>query len=446
MRNGRFTKEERDYLQSLDAVSEVRTKYLIYSNSFKKECMVRYRAGEKPAAIFESAGLPSALIGYKRIERAIYRWKEAEKKDALTATAAPVVRHRNQVVTIKRKKQEAIERQRFMRDRQRQQYEARIAELEAQVKVLKAESALATKCGRAGKILTKSAKFALIANVASQNPKARVTAMCKVMEVSRAGYYKWLNSSESRAKKEALDLAAKALVEEAFSAYGFKKGSRQIRDWLIREYGTVMNLKKIQRIMRKYHIVMKKRRKNPYHPIGADGEPKVAPNLLARNFHTGELRKVLVTDITYLHCKEGFSYLSAILDAQSDELLGYVTSRSLEEEFVLKTFDQLKGEKLAPGVLAHSDQGLHYQNRAYREKLNELGIKQSMSRRACCLDNACMESWFGRMKEQIGPTNNLTFKEICEVVDQYVEYYNYYRGQERLGWMTPKEYAASLAA
>lgn len=198
--------------------------------------------------------------------------------------------------------------------------------------------------------------------------------------------------------------------------------------------------------MHKYHIVMKRRRKNPYHPIGADGEPKVAPNLLARNFHTGELRKVLVTDITYLHCKEGFSYLSAVLDAQSDELLGYVTSRSLEEEFVLKTFDQLKGEKLAPGVLAHSDQGVHYQNRAYREKLSELGIKQSMSRKACCLDNACMESWFGRMKEQIGPTNNLTSKEICEVVDQYVEYYNYYRGQERLGWMTPKEYAASLAA
>lgn len=155
---------------------------------------------------------------------------------------------------------------------------------------------------------------------------------------------------------------------------------------------------------------------------------------------------MLLTDITYMPCAEGFSYLSAILDAESDELLGHVVSLSLEEEFVLETLDQIKGEPLAPGAMAHSDQGVHYMAKAYRAKLVELGLVQSMSKRACCWDNACMESWFGRMKEQIGQTNHMSFAEICQKVDEYVEYYNYHRGQARLNWMTPKEYAATLAA
>ncbi len=216
MKNGRFTKKERNYLVSLDAVSEVRATYIVYSDSFKIECMRRYYAGERPCDIFRDAGLPSSLIGYKRIERAIYHWKEADRKNALTTTDAPVVRHRNQVAAIKRKKREAIERQRLMRDKQRQQYEARIAELEAQVEVLKAESALAKKCGRADKILTKSAKFALIASTAHKNPQALIKAMCEVMGVSRSGYYKWKSSAAFRAKREASDLAAKAQVQEAF--------------------------------------------------------------------------------------------------------------------------------------------------------------------------------------------------------------------------------------
>ena len=446
MKNGKFTPEEREHLMSLDAVDEVRAKSIVYSKQFKEECMRRYRAGERPGDIFASAGLPSSLIGYKRIERAIYHWKEAEGKGALTATDAPQVRHRNQVDTIKRSKREAIERQRLMRDRERQKYEARIAELEAQVEVLKAESALARKCGRAGRTLTKSEKFALIAAAAEKRPQTQIAAMCQAMEVSRSGYYKWKKSAPARAAREAADLEAKAQVERAFLSHGVKKGSRQIRDSLLRVQGVVMNLKKIQRIMRKFGITFKRKRKNPYHPIGSDGLPKVAPNLLDRDFHQGQLRKVLVTDITYMPCAEGFSYLSAILDAESDELIGPVVSLSLEEDFVLETFDQIKGEPLAPGAPAHSDQGVHYMAKAYRAKLAELGLVQSMSRKACCWDNACMESWFGRMKEQIGPTDKLAYAEICQRVDEYVEYYNYHRGQKRLNWMTPKEYAATLAA
>ena len=117
--------------------------------------------------------------------------------------------------------------------------------------------------------------------------------------------------------------------------------------------------------MRKFDITFCHKRKNPYHPIGTDGLPKVADNILNRAFHQEILRKVLVTDITYIPCTEGFTYLSVILDAQSNEVLAYVPSLSLEEKFVLDTFDQLKGMKFAEGVLCQSDQGCHYTAKAY---------------------------------------------------------------------------------
>ena len=91
-----------------------------------------------------------------------------------------------------------------------------------------------------------------------------------------------------------------------------------------------------------------------------------------------------------------------------------------------------------------SDQGAHYTARAYREKLAEIGINQSMSRKACCWDNAPIESFWGRMKEQIEPTNNMTHNEVICRVDEYIDYYNNERGQKRLNWLTPTEYAETL--
>ena len=446
MENGCFTPEERAYLESLDAVFEVRARQIIYSKDFKINCMKRYHNGEKPSVIFAEAGLPSSLIGYKRIERAIYHWKEAEMKDALTTEEAPIIKRRNQVATIKRQKQKAVERQRFMRKRDEKYYKARIAKLEAEVEVLKAEGALAKQRGRAEKTLTKSEKFYLIAQIAAKRPQSQISAMCRALDVSRSGYYKWCNSSDVRDKKESADLIAKKQVEQAFLSHGFKKGSRQIKDSLLRDQGIVMNRKKIQRIMRKYDLIFSQRRKNPYYPIGSDGKPKVANNLLNRQFHQGIPRKVLLTDITYIPCTEGFSYLSVVIDGETDEVLAHVVSRSLEEKFILDTYDQLKHIQFAPGALSHSDRGCHYTARAFREKLDELGLLQSMSRKACCWDNASMESWFGRMKEVMGSTHNLSFEEVRKRVDSYIEYYNYHRGQKRLGWNTPKEYAAKLVA
>ena len=131
---------------------------------------------------------------------------------------------------------------------------------------------------------------------------------------------------------------------------------------------------------------------------------------------------------------------------QTNELVAHVVSESLKMPFVLETLEQMKALDFAPDALMSSDTGTHYTSRSYREKLKEPGLIQSMSRKANCWDNACIESWFGRMKEQIGSTKELGAKEIFTLIDNYIHYYRYHRGQKRLGWLTPCEYAESLAA
>ena len=467
MQNGRFTPEERSHLLSLDAVERVSATQIVYSKEFKKDCMERYHAGESPAAIFAEAGLPSSLIGYKRIERAICHWKEAEAKDALCLTDAPPVKRKRRIETLKQEKREAVARQRDIRERRIGQMEeklakqkarseaelerviagqkAKIAALEAQVKVLKANGTLAKKTKRTPHTTEKSERFELIFQLRSEDPTFNVSAACEALGVSRRGYYDWVNAIPARARRDEADEEAFMLIMGAFDYRGFKKGTRQIRDCLSRRGSATMNRKKIIRIERKYGIVYERKRKNPYRAIGADGLPKVADNVVNRDFRRGEPLKVISTDITYLPGKEGFSYLSGIIDCETNEILAHVTSRSLEEKFVPDTYDRLKGLNLPDDIWACSDQGVHYTARAYREKLAELGINQSMSRRACCWDNAPIESFWGRMKSQIGPTENLTHKEIEALVDDYIDYYNNERGQERLGWLTPTEYAAKLA-
>lgn len=468
MKDGRFTEEERRYLLSLDAVDEVRARSIIYSKGFKERFMARYRAGERPGAIFADAGLPASLIGYKRIERAAYHWREAERKGALTATEAPQVRRRNQVATIKRSKREAVERQRAIRRREIAALEeklakqraraktreekliarqaAEIAALKSQVKALKALGTLARRTRRAPGSTRKSERFELISQLKAQDPGLNVSAACEALEVSRRGYYDWVAAAPRRAERERADLEARSLIESAYAYRGFRKGTRQVRDCLLRKQGVVMNRKKVQRITRKYGLAPKPRRKRPWRPIGADGLPKVADNVVNRDFRRGRPLRVISTDITYLPGRGGFTFLSGIIDCETGVVLAHVASRSMEEALVLETCDQLRGMELPADIWACSDQGAHYTARAYREKLAELGINQSMSRKACCWDNAPIESFWGRLKEQIGPTAGLSHEQIVALVDDYVDYYNNERGQERPGWLTPAECASMLAA
>ena len=175
-------------------------------------------------------------------------------------------------------------------------------------------------------------------------------------------------------------------------------------------------------------------------------EPKVAPNAVDRDFRRGAPLKAVSTDIACLPCMdEGFVCMSGIPDCQTDVLLARKCSISMEERLVLDTYDQLRELVLPDDIWACSDRGAHHAARACRDRPREPGIRQSMSRRACCRDNACIGSFWGRMEGQMGDAAHLPPGAMAPA-GRYADRCSDRRGQERPGWLTPMEHAGRLAA
>ncbi len=270
-----------------------------------------------------------------------------------------------------------------------------------------------------------------------------VSQLCKIAGVSRSGYYKYKQSKHIRIAKETADLKDFKLIKEAFNFKGYDKGARGIHMRLLR-MGKRMNVKKIRRLMKKYNLVCPIRDANPYRRMAkAMRTDNVFDNRLAREFKTLGARMALMTDITYIPMEEGFCYLSTIIDGYTKEILSYVLSPSLELDFVLETIDQLTqnyGSELTQDTIIHSDQGSHYTSYRYIDLIKDNKLRQSMSRRGNCWDNAPQESFFGHMKSEMKLTKRMTFNEIKEAVDAWIDYYNNDRYQWQLGKLSPNEY------
>lgn len=293
-----------------------------------------------------------------------------------------------------------------------------------------------------------NAKYEIIHQIVSQEDNLQnVRELCQIAGVSRSGYYSWLASKDKRAEKEARDQQDFELILEAYRFRGYDKGIRGIHMRLLHMTPPVlMNTKKIQRLMRKYGLVCPIRKANPYRRMAkALKTDAVAENLLNREFKDHGPRKVLLTDITYIPCCGVFFYLSVIKDAYTMQILAYVLSDSLEVDFVLETVNILldnHGASLDEETLIHSDQGCHYTSRKFRQIVNDSGLRQSMSRRGNCWDNAPQESFFGHMKDEIGGRilGCQSFGEAQAVIDDYMDYYNKDRGQWQLAKLSPNEY------
>lgn len=320
-----------------------------------------------------------------------------------------------------------------------------IERLKAEVEALKGQRRLEMRLAAEERTPSKSDEFALVQQLHQDNPRSSVAHLCGALGVSRSGFYRWCATEEARSRREGHDLELRDLVMEAFSARGFKKGSRQIREWILAHKGIRVNRKRVQRIMRKYGITCPVRRRNPYAGTHADGDPKYMPNLLSREFFPGVAGSVFITDITYVPVADApWLYLSVIKDSQTGEVVAWKCSRSLAMPFVMDCLAQLEEHGFAPGAMIHSDAGVHYTSHEYHDRVKEMGLTQSMSRVGNCHDNACIESFFGRMKQEIGRTDGLTFAQAEALIADYVDYYNNERCQRRLGGMPPAVYAKEL--
>ena len=292
-----------------------------------------------------------------------------------------------------------------------------------------------------------SAKYEIIHSIVSQKDNLQnVKELCNIAGVSRSGYYNWLASEDKRLEREAKDKHDFELILNAYSFRGYDKGIRGIHMRLLHmDPPVLMNIKKIQRLMRKYGLSCPIRKANPYRRMAkAMATAYTAPNIVSREFEEHGPRKILLTDITYIiNGKAPRCYMSTIIDACTKELLSWVLSESLEIDFVLETVKQLiekHGTDLSTETLIHSDQGSHYTSIKFIQLLKDNELRQSMSRRANCWDNAPQESFFGHMKDELDLSECHGYEEILNAVRDWTEYYNTERYQWDLARLSPVEY------
>ena len=269
--------------------------------------------------------------------------------------------------------------------------------------------------------------------------------MCQIAHVSRSGYYAYVKRLKYPSSKELQDHFDFQMIKAAYEYKSWKKGAKQIRMRIERDYGIIMNLKKIRRLMKKYNLVCPLIKRNPIKAmIKAQQSHRIYKNIINRDFLQGKSKKVLLTDITYLTYANGKrAYLSVIKDASTRMILSWQLSLTLDLRFVINTVNEIldfyKGE-LDLNVIIHSDQGVHYTSIAYQELLKGNGITQSMSRRGNCWDNAPQESFFAILKTESELHKCTSYEKLVNTIIEYIKYYNYDRPQWSLNRMTPYEY------
>ena len=295
---------------------------------------------------------------------------------------------------------------------------------------------------------TPGRKFEIIRDI-TEDPEnvLNIKDLCNIAGVSRSGYYNWLASETKRQEKEQQDRKDFDIILQAYLFRGYDKGVKGIRMRLLHlEMPVIMNEKKIRRLMRKYGLICPIRQLNPYRQMArALKTNNVADNLVNREFEEHGPRKILLTDITYIPYTNVFAYLSTIKDAFTKQILAYVLSPNMMEDFVLETIEILvrdHGIELTHETIVHSDQGAHYTCLRFIDILKDKNLRQSMSRKGNCWDNAPQESFFGHMKDEIKDKlkEAETFVNVKVIIDDYMDYYNNDRCQWQLAKLSPNEY------
>jgi transposase InsO family protein len=262
--------------------------------------------------------------------------------------------------------------------------------------------------------------------------------------VSKSGYYEWKKSSDKTPKDYDDYLLIKEIFDKGKSKYGWRTIQMKLKS--IKKIN--MNHKKIIRIKNKHNLITKIRRKNPYKEImKKTAEHRTFANILDREFSQSIPQKVFCTDITYLFYNNTVAYLSAVKDIASREIVAWSLSKHIDMNLVFETIKNMKSNKNIASlkdILIHSDQGFHYTNPEYINKVEISGMKQSMSRKGNCIDNSPMETFFGHFKDEVGYKNCKTFEELLVLTAEYIDYYNNERQQWELKKMTPADYRNHL--
>jgi transposase InsO family protein len=263
--------------------------------------------------------------------------------------------------------------------------------------------------------------------------------MCQVLEVSKSGYYKWVNKKEDPEHKALSDLV-KIIYWEHQGRYGYRRITAEIR-----RAGIVINGKQVQRIMKNSGLkaVCPRRYKRT---TKSDHKREVSQNILEQNFEAQRKDQIWLSDITYIKTTEGWLYLAVVMDLYSRRILGWALREYLGKELVIEALRKaIEGYHINADTIFHSDRGVQFTADEFRRLLNDLGITQSMSGRGNCYDNAPMESFFHTLKNELLLSGKLETRYKTRIaIFEYVEiYYNKKRLHSSLKYRTPDEVYSS---
>jgi len=267
--------------------------------------------------------------------------------------------------------------------------------------------------------------------------------MCRVLAVSRAGYYAWRGRRPSaRAQRDTqLRVAIRAIHAASWQRYGSPRVHRELaaQQW-------VCSRKRVARLMRLDGLRGKRPRRYRV-TTQADATPP-APNRLGRHFHVGHLNRVWASDVRACWTAEGWLYLAVVLDLASRRVIGWAAGATPGQELTLPALRQALTHRSPPaGLLHHSDRGMHYTGTSYQRLLATHGGIASMSRRGDCWDNAVVESFFATLKTELDPERDWRSRhDGIAALRQYILWYNGRRLHSTLHYMSPAAFERQLTA
>ena len=273
-----------------------------------------------------------------------------------------------------------------------------------------------------------------------------VRLMCKVLELRPSGYYAWLNRPRNvdRIQSDQEVLREILKIEKAVDqTYGVPRMTMDLRD-----LGFVINHKRVERIMRENGIQGIPARKFKI-TTNSDHKFPVAPNLLNQEFDVAKPNQVWTADITYISTGEGWMYLGVVMDLYSRKIVGWSMDKRMETSLVTNALQMAMGMRdIKDGLIHHSDRGSQYASNDYQQALQEKKIQVSMSKKACCYDNAVVESFFGSLKQELVYRRRFATRAAARVaVEDYIEvFYNRIRRHSTLGFLSPANFESLYPA
>jgi putative transposase len=267
-----------------------------------------------------------------------------------------------------------------------------------------------------------------------------VVHLCRVLGVSTSGFYGWCKRKPSQGslKRDSLAAAATRFYERSHGIYGSRKVLVDIqeetdlhccRETLRRVMG---ELGLFSRVKRKYVVTTNSNHQAP-----------IAENVLDRDFEAEAPNQKWTADITYIRTEEGWVYLAAVMDLYSRRIVGWSLSENIDANLVCEALNAAIKDRCPGGSLIHhSDRGIQYASESYQSLLDQNGIECSMSRKGNCWDNACQESFFGKLKnEWVCDKVYSNRHEAEQEIFYYIEaFYNRQRRHEKLGYVSPVDF------